>query len=411
MPAENGKQILDNNILEIHTFGEFSIRRGELQFSESAGRAKKVLTLIEYLVANRCLVVSLEKLFEAVWDEEEFDNPLNTLKNLVYRARNLLKCLNGEGYEPMEFILHEGNTYIWNPNLTCVVDAEELDREFKESQHPEISKDERMQHYYAIQNLYAGEFLPKSSYYEWVIHMDAYYQSIYNKSSKELILLLQEKEQYTEVVNICERFILRNAFDESVHCTLLQAYAKTGQMKQLLSHYQIMTDQFFKEYGIQLSGKTRKLYKELTKSIHNVELDIYNIQEDLQEEMHKKGAFICDYDIFKSIYRLNARSMMRNGAPIYFALFTIMDDKGDIIAGDTIKRAMPAMREALSETLRMGDVVTSYSSVQWLVQLPYASYENGWKVCERVKESFFRKVGTKRLKLDISMNEILPIME
>ena len=83
--------------LKVCMFGGFSIRYGEKELTENSGRMKKVWALIEFLLAYRGNDVSQENLMEALWGDEEFVNPLGTLKNLVYRARKLLMELTKEG--------------------------------------------------------------------------------------------------------------------------------------------------------------------------------------------------------------------------------------------------------------------------------------------------------------------------
>ena len=77
--------------------------------------------LLEFLVANRLKDLSLEQITEAVWnDEEESDNPANALKNLVYRARTILRELCPK--QAADYIVFSRNTYLWNRDLPCTVD-------------------------------------------------------------------------------------------------------------------------------------------------------------------------------------------------------------------------------------------------------------------------------------------------
>ena len=63
---------------------------------------KKAWMLIQYLIANRKNAVSIGHLVSDIWGQEESRDPLNVLKNLVYRARNILKELCPD--EDTEFI-------------------------------------------------------------------------------------------------------------------------------------------------------------------------------------------------------------------------------------------------------------------------------------------------------------------
>ncbi len=399
----------DKNQLYIQMLGEFSIRRGDKTLNDEANRSKKVMNLIEFLVANRNVVVSQEKLVESVWDGEEFDNPLNTLKNMAYRARNVLKSLWAEDEQAVDLIKYEGNTYIWNNAVPCVIDIEEMERLSGEVEKGQLDKDEKINRLYKIFELYKGEFLPKSSFCEWVIHLNAYYHSLFAKNTKLLLGLLREEGRFEDVATICEKYNYYNSYDEDVHVMLLEAYAKTSRIQRATSHYQYIEEMFFEEFGVGLSEETVKFYRELTKSAHNVEYDIRNIQTDLMEAVSGRGAFFCDYDIFKNIYRLQSRMLQRNGASVYFALFTISDIRGEMPDKEVIKRSIMLLKNVMVDSLRMSDVVSKYSTLQLVALLPYTSFENGQKVCARIEEQFKNKNKYSKIKLVSRLQAIEPV--
>ena len=398
----------EDNRIYIQMLGEFSIQRGDRTLDSESNRSKKVINLIEFLIANRNATVSQEKLIESVWDGEEFDNPLNTLKNMAYRARNVLKSLWAEDEQIVDLIKFEGNTYVWNNSVECVVDIEELERLSEEVEKGQLNKDERIVCLYKLFDLYKGEFLPKSSFYEWVIHLNAYYHSLFSKNTKLLLGLLREDGRYEDVASICEKYNRFYSYDEDVHVKLLEAYVKTARFKEAATHYQFIEELFFEEFGVGLSEETVKFYRELTKSAHNVEYDIRNIQTDLAEVVSGRGAFFCDYDIFKNIYRLQSRMLQRNGAAVYFALFTIVDVQGDMPGKEVIKKSITLLKNIMVDSLRMSDVVSKYSTLQLVALLPYTSYENGQKVCERIEEQFRNKNKNFKIKLVSRLQAIEP---
>lgn len=399
----------DKKQLYIQMLGEFSIRRGNKTLNDEANRSKKVMNLIEFLIANRNAVVSQDKLIESVWDGEEFDNPLNTLKNMAYRARNVLKSLWEEDEQAVDLIKYEGNTYIWNNAVPCVIDIEEMERLSEEVEKGQLNKEEKIEHLYKISDLYKGEFLPKSSYCEWVIHLNAYYHSLFAKNTKLLLGFLREAGKYEDVAAICEKYNCYYSYDEDVHVMLLEAYAKTSHIQKATAHYQYIEEMFFEEFGVGLSEETVKFYRELTKSAHNVEYDIKNIQTDLMEAVSERGAFFCDYDIFKNIYRLQSRMLQRNGASVYFVLFTISDIKGEMPDKEVIKRSITLLKDIMIESLRMSDVVSKYSTLQLVALLPYTSFENGQKVCARIEERFKNKNRYSKIKLVSRLQAIEPV--
>lgn len=107
--------------IEIQMLGEFAITINGNTITNLKGRTKRVWMLIEYLIANRHSDISIEKLIDVLWGEDECGDPVNALKNLVYRARTLLKDLCGDSSP--EFIRFMRGTYSWNNSYPCTVDT------------------------------------------------------------------------------------------------------------------------------------------------------------------------------------------------------------------------------------------------------------------------------------------------
>ncbi|WP_040196187.1 AfsR/SARP family transcriptional regulator [Candidatus Soleaferrea massiliensis] len=398
-----------NDVIEVYTLGGFSIRYHGNVLSENTGRTKKVWALIELLLANSGSDVSQEKLMEALWADEDCDNPLNALKNLVYRARNQLKSLLNNGDPAVDFIKFERNTYAWNPDLPCRVDVDEFEKLIREASGADLPDEEKLRAYRKAASLYKGQFLPKSSFMDWVIVKDAYYSSLYNQCVVKLVSLLMRHKKFEEAVQVCERAVFFSPFEEEIHQLLLCAYSETGQQKKVVEHYKRISETFYNEFGVNLAPETVQLYKKLMKAMHNVEMDLMAIKNDLRETDKKNGAFFCDYDIFKNIYRLQARTMLRTGYPVHIGLITFTDLDGELPPAEVIRQVMTAFREHVVRKLRRGDVIAAYSSTQYVIMLPMATYENCKKVIHRLVMDFEKGISKMGIKVSTMLHEIEPV--
>lgn len=398
-----------NGVIQVQMLGGFAIRYGDKTLTESGGRTKKVWTLIEFLLANRGKDISQEKLIETLWADEECANPLNALKNLVYRARTTLKSLVDKGEKPVDFIKFERNTYAWNMQLACEVDAEHFEQLVREAEQSEITTQQRIDKYYEALGLYQGQFLPKSSFMDWVVVKDAFYSTLFNSCVSGLVKLLLQKNEYENAIRLCEYSNTINPYEEEIHQLLMVAYAKTGQQKKLTEHYQHVTELFYNEFGIGLLPETVSLYKSIVKVMHNVELDLIAIKDDLRETSENEGAFYCDYDIFKHIYRLQARSVRRTGYPAHIALITFTDLQGDIPKPEVIRQVMADFKKCITGSLRKGDVVSSYSSTQIVLMLPITTYEDGKKVINRVITNFEKTTVHLDIKISSVLSQVDPV--
>ena len=399
--------ISEDGIITIRTLGEFSLSCGTKRISDADGRTKKVWLLLEYLVTNRGKDISMEQLAEAVWnDEDESNNPGNALKNLVYRARTVLRELCPDS--ATEYIIFSRNSYLWNRELPCRVDVEEFEEFCAKGADPHISQDERIKAYMQAIELYRGEFLPKSSFVDWVISKNAYYMTLYSKAVEQVVNMLFEQQRYEDVVTVCDQAVVLYPYNESVHYALLRALIDSGQRRKAISHYEYISDFFYKKLGVTLSDPIRALYKEMTSGMEMIEADMDSIENDLRESEKPTQAYYCDYEVFKQIYRFQARSIARTGQSVHIGLLTVRNMKGEVPDIRLLQTLMNTLRDVVVECLRKGDVVSAYSTNQLVVMLPMTTFENGEMVLRRIFTAFVRKHRTRDCFVDTKLREITP---
>jgi len=347
----------------------------------------------------------MEDLVGVLWEKGECGDPLNALKNLVYRARELLKKLSGNNND--EYILFIHNTYAWNNSYHCEMDTEQFIDCWQRVNDSSKSDDERIQSCKEAVALYRGEFLPKSSYSVWVISSSTYYSGLYSDCILNGCNILINNQRFEEVIHICETALIHMPFEESIHKMLLYAYISSNHRDKAFEHYNRTIDLFYKELGVDISVSLLPIYKALINNIDHVEINLSVIKDDLKEAVDTTGAYFCDYDVFKSIYRVQARMMARTGLSIFIVLFTMTDLEGGIPSSDITQLAMSRLKEAILTSLRMGDTISSYSSTQYILMLPIINYENTELVIARILQNFrflYRKndvyVSTKINPLD-----------
>ena len=97
-------------------------------------------------------------------------------------------------------------------------------------------------------------------------------------------------KRYTDAIHVCETSIVHSPFEEEVHRLLMLAYAKDGRSRKAVDHYQQISRQFYDEFGVTMNPETVKLYRKIAQSMHNVEMDLGVIKEDLMEVSRLPGA-------------------------------------------------------------------------------------------------------------------------
>ena len=143
----------------IRTLGKFQIKNEEHTLNEDDIRSSKLTNLLGYLLIHRNQSVTIDELAEALWLEDETENPAGALKNLMYRLRTLLKKHFGE----TEFILTRQGSYHFNPELEVRVDAEQFEQMLEGIKQKQMKEEEAILELNTALALYQGDFMQKNT--------------------------------------------------------------------------------------------------------------------------------------------------------------------------------------------------------------------------------------------------------
>ena len=130
-------------------------------------------------------------------------------------------------------------------------------------------------------------------------------------------------------------------------------------------------------------------------------IDLLQLQRLIQEKSEQSGAYRVEYDGFKRIYHFVSRCMERKSQDVQLVLFTIQEQEH--IEGENEKPPIEILEEAVSKSLRRGDVATRCGNTQYVAILMNASEENGTLVVKRIQKKFSEVSGDGRLTLGYEM--------
>ncbi len=393
-------------VLQIHMLGEFSLACGDRRVDDQSSRSKKVWTLIQFLIANRMKDISQNDLIEVLWpDADEIGDPANTLKTIAHRARQTLDSL---AFAPgKNIILYRNGTYVWNNSLPISVDAENFIASCDAAEA--VGGEERLAHLMQALAHYCGDFLPKSAFEEWVMPLSSYYRTRYLHAVHSAIELLARVGRYDDIISLCRRASVIDPYDEAIHLALIQALVSIGAQQEAMSHYNFVTEMFFSHFGVTPSEELTRLYREIVRTSKSTEMDIGVIREGLSESVRNAGAFYCEYELFKDVYRIQARNLGRNGQTVHLALISVLDGYGKKLTLAKRNAAMERLRDVIAKSLRQGDVFTRYSVSQYIIMLPLASFENAEMIMNRVARNFKRTYPKMELLLHYSALPLDPV--
>lgn len=378
-----------NDLIQVNMLGEFSITNaaGDCAISDRNNRSKKVLTLLEYLVTFRGREISQAELIELLWPDGDSDEPANTLKTLLHRARTALDEL-GRGTGKLMILCRRG-AYAWNNDRATAVDSEE----FEKCCHTAESEEgpEKLRLLLNATGLYKGDFLPKSASELWAVPLVTYYHTLYLNAVHEAVALLTDAARFDEVIALCRKAIAIDPFDEQLHLSLIQTLMANGMQQQAMAHYTQVTELYLNKFGINPSPELTALYKEIVKTSKSTEMNLSIIREELRESEGAAGAFYCEYEFFKDIYRLQARAAVRSGGVVQIALLTAMDAAGHRLSQKQMTLTMQRLKDVVACSLRSSDVFSRFSVSQFLILLPSARLEDSEMVLHRISGNFRRE--------------------
>ncbi|HHW95103.1 MAG TPA: hypothetical protein GX736_04150 [Mogibacterium sp.] len=371
--------------LEINVFSELNILIDGVDIVEPIRASKRKMALLEYLILNNQKTVSVARLVEVIWGEDEEINVENALKTLVSRLR---KDLEESGLDEAIVTLPGG--YMWSPDQPALIDAFRMEEISDSVSDVESLNPAVIDQFEELLSLYTGDLLPNSTLDKWVAPKSFYYHDLYLKKVHQYIELLSKDEEYGEIIRVCKIALDIDPFDSMINLELMSALLKTGKSKEALEQYQNTTNLQYTHLGLKPSDEILNFYKELIKGEKSSEAEIEEICKELRSGCPDPGAFVCEYAIFKDVYHLQMRNLKRMGTTMFLALVDVRRMDNRQMEALEIKQVMSRTLNVMKEILRQGDTISRYSPLQYVVLLPsVTNAKTGRMVIERVKRMFY----------------------
>lgn len=367
-------------------------------------RSKRIWMLLEYLITYRFRCVAQEELYDLLYSEDKSRAPSGALKTLIHRAREALeRCGIADG---RELVIRCAGGYRWNPDVPLEIDTVRFEELVREASVLEKNKDEQLKLRRAALDLYKGDFLPQAAADIWAMSTTTYFHYQYLTVVNEVMAALVERERFSDVVCVAGKAIAIDPYDESLYLNLILALANTNRPQAARAAYESMSKLFYDEFGVAPSKEMQALYKKLVKSDNGFEKDLNIVSADLCKQEVESGAFFCEYEFFRDIFRLWRSSATREGGSMHICLISTDGKNGKPLQNKVQNTVMQRLRDCIRRNLREGDVFSRYSVSQFIVLLPISGRENSEKVIERIVRCFRRDNSHSPAALTYSLQTI-----
>ena len=373
--------------IRIQMMDHFLIFIDEKKTDHLAAKSKKGAALVQYLVLNEGAPVPNQKLLTALWDEDKSSNPENALKTLVSRLRVLLNQIDPD---LGQCIVSDRGAYHWECLENMTIDLYEIDAIFERLAEDNVPAAEQRKLYNLLLEKYEGDLLQHSEQNEWALAKATTLHNKYMAAIYAYIELLKSKAQYADIVSVCRRALDIDSFDDRLHMELMSALIKINRTGEAMVQYKHVVQLNYRYLGVQPSEDLQEFYKQIVSAGKTLDFNLESIRNELRESGERRGAFVCEYAVFKEIFNLQMRNLERLGATMFLAIIMVSpynDKEIDSLRQDNI---MNGLMEILRKNLRKGDTITRFAPTIIALLLPTVNYNTGGMVLERIKRVFYR---------------------
>ena len=397
--------------LKAEMFGGLQIRVGDKTLVEKGARLNKPVELLVYLLLNAGTETTNEQIMEALWEEDEVENPAGALKNAAYSLRRLLEKAGIRE----ECIITRERQYCWNPEVPAEIDVERFNRLYETYvQGTKATKKETLAGCREGVALYAGDFLPALSDRYWLMTKASALRQRYLSMVLKLCDLLLEdgnRPNAEEVLNLCSRALLLEPLSEDVYPRYFIALRQLDMKAAVLSYYPVVANMFLDEVGEMLPSAIREIYSWASEGTNLTMEDIRHIQKDLDEVTRDdrpiRGAYFCPYEVFKHMYHMVVRSAARDDEAVILLLVTLLPQQAP---KHEMIRVMLGVKELIKNMLRKGDVFARYSRNQYVLMLSVKQTEDYQVIEDRLMREYQASSMGRSLKMEITMGVPDPIV-
>ena len=255
-------------MLEIRLLGRFEVKYEQKPIQISSRPAQ---SLFAYLILNAGPAHRREKLAGLLWPDSLEETARDNLRHALWRMRKAL-----EAAASARFLHADDQTIGFEASSDYWLDVATLEKANENTPANELID---------ILSTYEGELMP-GFYDEWVTLEREHLAAAFEHHMTRLMSMLQEERRWMVILEWAERWIKLGQKPEPAYRALMSAHAAKGDMSKVAATYERCV-KALKEFGIEPSEQTRKLYQKLKSGKENLETETIAPVKEKRKESPK----------------------------------------------------------------------------------------------------------------------------
>ncbi len=386
----------------IEMLGRFSMKVDDQQVSLGANNKANFLKLLQIVIMNKENGITKRELIDGVFGYKDLLDENNSLNNLLHQARTQLKK---GGVPGKKFIEGRKGMYTLEdiPGYEIEVDLFDF-RDLCAKAEKTEDEQKKAEIYEQAFALYKGELIPDFATDYWVIIESVQLRHSYEMLVDFLGAYYRARQDYDSLYELYRRANIIYP-DRGWQIQVIDALILKREFKEAYELYNKTAKYYLEELEVPLPDELLDCYSRIYDDVKVASDDIEEIQASILRrdaalkrtaDSHKVGSYYCAFSSFVDVYHVLRRNLARRGSSIFMMLCTLVDYEGKAISNqEKLAARAEALKDALHDGLRQGDVYTKYSSSQFLVLLIGTKKEDCGIIYQRISRKLKETAGSR----------------
>lgn len=365
--------------IQINMFGGFHVNIDGRSVDEQLARSPKGVLLMQYLILAPGQSADAKTLMKVMWPDDDSSSPDTALKTLISRQRTLLRELSVDLAACLATV-RGGYRWLTPPDVSVdVLEFEEVVFCLGRQMPSEAATGELIMRMLV---LYQGRLLQGQAQPLWMMQRADLLHQQFLRAVDNRLLQLSEAGLVHRYVALVRRAIDADPTNEALQQRLIEGLRRTDR-DQDAQHQEELSARLAAEYAVNTKDD---YYKRVQQASQTLDASLSKLKEELTHTTDAPRAIVCDKKVFKSLFRLQKRSMERTGGRALLGVLTLTQMEQN---PEQNEQALAGLVKVMTMNLRRGDVITRLDDQTIAMFLPNCDDSAANIVVDRLKRGFY----------------------